>query len=117
MDDDRYKENFAMVRHAIVTLDSLKIHCLLYLTPESPFYKNTPYYTRYGPTWEMGRKIVDQFKTLADSLPYCHFYDAYNEGNHDYTDEDAYDWDHLSGSGAKKFSTRVDSIVRVILNR
>jgi|WetSurMetagenome_2_1015567.scaffolds.fasta_scaffold01606_7 uncharacterized protein (TIGR02171 family) len=116
-EDSRYLENFAMLRDAIVALNDRKVHCLLYLTPESPYYKNTPYYTRYGPTWEMGRQVVAQFKALADSLEYCHFYDAYNEGDHDYTDADAYDWDHLSASGARKFSARVDSVVKAILNR
>jgi hypothetical protein len=47
--------------------------------------------------------------------PYCHFYDANLGGNHDYTNAEASDWDHLCDAGAEKFSRRLDTLIHGIL--
>jgi hypothetical protein len=56
-------------------------------------------------------------KALQDSIPgYFHFYDANGEGNHDYADSEAVDFDHLFPAGARKLSVRLDSVVQAILD-
>ncbi len=60
------------------------VHLVLTLFPQSPAYRSTPYYGKYGPTWAVGRELVAQVKSICDGNPFCHFYDAYQEGNHDY---------------------------------
>ena len=52
---------------------------------------------------------------LESQNPSFHYYDAHNEGNHDYTDSDALDCSHLSYTGALKLSARVDSVLMTIL--
>jgi|WetSurMetagenome_2_1015567.scaffolds.fasta_scaffold00185_22 uncharacterized protein (TIGR02171 family) len=106
-----YTRNMSHLKAFIDTCRGRNIKCLLVVTPESPAYKNTGFFTRYGPSWENGRMVIQDLQTLADTTDNCWFYDAYREGNHDYTDEDAYDMDHLSSLGARKFSARLDSVL------
>jgi uncharacterized protein (TIGR02171 family) len=114
--DEVYTANFNKIKVLAQELALRKIHFLLYLTPESPYYKTTGYYGRYGPSRQTGEAIVSQLKSLQDSIPgYFHFYDANLEGNHDYADSEAINFDHLCPAGARKFSGRLDSMVHVIL--
>jgi hypothetical protein len=93
-----------------------KIHLLLYITPESPYYRFTSWFGVYGPSQVTAQKVITQIEALKDTFPeFFHFYDANNFGNHDYTDEDAYNQDHLCTVGAAKFSHRIDSLVHQIL--
>ncbi len=48
---------------------------------------------------------------LEGTSSYVHFYDAYNFGNHDYTDDEAVNAGHLDAKGAAKLTTRIDSII------
>jgi uncharacterized protein (TIGR02171 family) len=91
------------------------IHLVLVVTPESPYYRSTASYTRYGPTRAEGEKIIAKLDSLSLGNPYCHFYDANLGGDHDYADADARDWDHLSETGAQKMSRRLDSLVHALL--
>jgi hypothetical protein len=83
----------------------------------SPFYKNTPYFTRVGPGWETGRAIVAQLKALETLYPYFHVYDAYQDGNHDYIDAEAAGYDVLCPNGAKKMADRLNTLIESILKR
>ncbi|MEO7424170.1 MAG: formylglycine-generating enzyme family protein [Fibrobacteria bacterium] len=87
------------------------IHLVLTLFPQSPAYRNTPYYGKYGPTWEVGRALVENVKSICAGNPFCHFYDANQEGNHDYPDSMAGNEDHLSFAGARQISHRLDSLI------
>jgi hypothetical protein len=97
-------------------LAAKSIHLVLVVMPESPYYRSTAAYTRYGPTRAEGEKIVAKLDSLTLNNPYCHFYDANLGGNHDYSEIEANDWDHLSETGAKKLSQRLDSLVHALLN-
>jgi uncharacterized protein (TIGR02171 family) len=108
--------NLDSVRALSALLAAKGIHLVLVVMPESPYYRSTAVYTRYGPTRAEGEKIIANLDSLALNNPYCHFYDANLGGNHDYEEGDAHDWDHLSEAGAKKLSQRLDSLVHAILN-
>jgi uncharacterized protein (TIGR02171 family) len=115
--DALYKVNFQKIKSLAQVLAGRNIHFLLYITPESPYYRSTDFYGRSGPTRTVGEEIVSQLKALQDSVPgYFHFYDANLEGNHDYADSEAADFDHLCYVGATKLSRRLDSLVHAILN-
>ncbi len=109
--DPRYLAVLERIKGVARTLSDRKIHLVLVNYPESPAYKQTGWYQRYGPGWDAAREIVKQLKALEDISPYVHFYDAYDFGDHDYTAEDAENWDHLSRQGAVKLSRRLDSLM------
>jgi hypothetical protein len=113
--DSNYIANFNTVAQLAQDLAALKIHFLMINFPESPAYKNTDHYGRDGPSWPTGKAVMAQFQSLGNGNPYFHFYDAYQNGNHDYTDEDASNWNHLCHVGAAKISARLDSLIQGIL--
>jgi uncharacterized protein (TIGR02171 family) len=108
-------ENLDSLRVLAQFLAQKQIHLLMVVTPESPFYRNTAAYTRYGPLRPDGETLVAMLDTMTFNNPYCHFYDANQSGNHDYADSEASDWDHLCDAGARKLSRRLDSLIHVIL--
>jgi hypothetical protein len=117
-DDPQYEINFAVIKDVASLLYSNRVHFLMYITPESPYYKNTNSYGRYGPNWQTAEAIITRIKALQDTFPgYFHFYDANLDGNHDYADSEASDCEHLCGAGAQKLSRRMDSVVTFILSR
>jgi hypothetical protein len=85
--------------------------------PESPGYKNTGHFAMFGPSWSTGRAIVAEMKSLEAVTPYYHFYDAYQFGDHDYTDADAENTNHLCPAGAAKLTGRIDSLLHVFLRQ
>jgi len=117
-DDPQYQTNFAILKDVARLLYANKVHFLLYITPESPYYKNTDSYARYGPSWPTEEAVVARIKALQDTFPgYFHFYDANLDGNHDYADSEASDCEHLCPVGAQKLSRRMDSVVTFILGQ
>jgi uncharacterized protein (TIGR02171 family) len=117
-DDPQYEINFAIIKDVANQLYLKKIHFLMYITPESPYYKNTNSYGRYGPNWQTAQAIITRVRALQDTFPgYFHFYDANLDGNHDYADSDASDCEHLCPVGAQKLSRRMDSLVTFILSQ
>jgi uncharacterized protein (TIGR02171 family) len=115
-DDPQYQENFRQLEDFARLLTAAKIHLIIVNCPNSPAYKDTPYYQRYGPGQATARAIVAQMRGLEAISPYVHFYDAHNFGDHDYGDEDARNWNHLSARGATKLSDRLDSLIRTFRN-
>jgi uncharacterized protein (TIGR02171 family) len=117
IDDPQYAVNFSIIKNMAHQLYEKKIHFLLYLTPESPAFKNTNSFGKYGPNWKTADTVITKIKALQDTFPgYFHFYDAYRNGNHDYADSEASDCEHLCAAGARKLSQRLDSVVTSILN-
>jgi hypothetical protein len=118
VDDPRYRKDFAVVKDLARQCALRKIHFLMYITPETPYYRGTESYGIYGPGRETARAIIGQLTALQDTFPpYVHFYDANQYGFHDYGDSEAVDFDHLCKAGARKFSARMDSVVHSILGQ
>ena len=115
--DSNYSKNLSALNILIQQLAAPNIHLLMINFPESPAYKNTDHFARYGPSWATGRAVVEQLKSLETRYSNFHFYDAYNDGNHDYSDEDAGNWNHLNPRGAAKLTKRLDSLIQTILAR
>ena len=112
-----YRQNFATLTGLIERCASRDIEVLAINFPQSPSYRNTDHYMRYGPSWETARAVIEQLDSLEQAYPNFHLYDAYNFGEHDYTDQEALNWNHLSAAGAAKFTGRLDTLIQVILRR
>ena len=115
--DTNFQNNFNALTQLANDLSALKIHLLLVLFPFSPYYANTGYFAAGGPSSATGDTIITIFKSLETNNPYFHFYDAYKNGNNDYTDQDAGDYDHLCTIGAAKLTMRLDSLIHQILGK
>jgi uncharacterized protein (TIGR02171 family) len=115
--DTNFRNNIELLKSIIQDLSARKVHLLVINFPESPYYRTTDHYTRFGPSWETGKAMIEQVKALESVYPYFHVYDAYNDGNHDYTDADARDENHLCPTGAAKLSARLDSLIKTIFDK
>jgi hypothetical protein len=113
--DTNFIQNYAAIENLVWDLKDVNVHLLMINFPESPAYKNTCHYTRYGPSWTTGKEVKKRLQSLATIHSNFHFYDAYNDGNHDYSDADALNYNHLSSLGAAKLSARIDSLLQTIL--
>jgi len=82
----------------------------LVVFPQSPNYRNTKYYGKYGPTRVLAKSLLASLQTQCEANPLCRFYDAHLDGKHDFDSTDFADEDHLSPSGAIKLSHRLDSL-------
>jgi len=110
-----YQSNLNSLIAIIQALSAHQIHLLAISFPESPYYRNFNLYGRYGPSLQTGQKVIAQLDSLQQVYPYFHVYDAHLGGNHDYTDADAHDYDHLCPTGADKLSGRLGPIIDSIL--
>jgi formylglycine-generating enzyme required for sulfatase activity len=109
-ENDTIQRNFSIFKTLADTLASHGIHLLVIEFPESPAYKQTSMIGRLGPSRTTYAKIVSWLRAIEQANPYFHFYDANMDGNHDYSDAEALDCNHLGYLGARKLSMRIDSL-------
>jgi formylglycine-generating enzyme required for sulfatase activity len=117
IDDSSYLARFAAFKKLIQEISARNIHLLVINFPQSPHFRNTPYYSRFGPDRETGRAVIAQLKALESIYPFFHVYDANCDGNHDYTDDEATDYDRLCPVGAAKLTGRINTLIDSIMAR
>jgi uncharacterized protein (TIGR02171 family) len=113
--DSNYLNNLRTLRDLAGDCAARNIHLVMLNTPISPFYKNQQYYGYFGPSRETALQIIDDLRKLEQNNHYFHLYDANLDGNHDYSNADAWDFIHLSYQGAQKITARVDSLIHIYL--
>jgi len=109
-----FTRNMAVMDSLAELLGQRGIHLLLVNCPQSPAYRSTIYAGRYGPTWPMYHAILARFRGLETRNRHFHFYDAHQDGNHGYAEDEAANCDHLAIRGSRKLGHRLDSILTVI---
>ena len=115
INDSSYKAQFESLIKIIQAVSAHNVHLLVINFPVSPYYKNTPYFTRLGPDWGNGRAVIAQLKALESIYPYFHVFDANLDGNHGYTDVDATSYDRLCPNGAAKLTGRLNTLINSIM--
>ncbi|MFW5959719.1 MAG: SUMF1/EgtB/PvdO family nonheme iron enzyme [Chitinivibrionales bacterium] len=108
--------NLAILEKTAEMCRDAGVHLIVVKTPQNPLYKETDYAGRYGPSNAVYDSLTGWLQGLSGTNPYFHFYDAHKNGEHDYTDNEAFDSNHLNATGAKKLSSRIDSIMTEILD-
>ncbi|MDY3922612.1 MAG: hypothetical protein SOZ02_10700, partial [Hallerella porci] len=69
---------------------------------------------RYGPQRSVAKKRIAWLDSIAKVKPNFILMDENKMGDHDYTDEMALDYDHLSYLGANQVTTRLDSVLKTL---
>ena len=82
--------------------------------PMSPNYKNTGSYGRHGMLRSHAQKLIEEIKTWAEGKSNFVIFDQNKFGDHDYPSSMSYDVDHLNRDGAKRFTTRLDSLLKTV---
>lgn len=105
-DDYKVGENFARFQHIIDMANAAGIKIIALNYPVHPGYGKTNMVGPYGPSSATAKKVLDRVASMGVVLM-----DENNWGNHDYTDEMAYNHDHLSYLGAIQLTHRLDSLL------
>jgi hypothetical protein len=108
-------QNLEVFKKIAEELASRQIHLLVLNPPLSPRYKSQDYYGPWGPSKQTAQSILDTLKFFEVENPYFHFYDANLSGEHDYSDGEAYDFNHLNRKGAEKLTLRLTGLFKNIL--
>jgi len=82
--------------------------------PQSPAYKETGSYGRYGIRRSIAIEMIDSLRVIENKYSRFHLMDENKGGDHDYTDAMALDYDHLSALGAVQLTVRLDSLLKII---
>jgi hypothetical protein len=109
--------NWQLVQDLVDQCGKQGVDLLFVVFPFNPKYGSTNIFNYLGTSQTTARAVIQKFIDCAANNPRFHFYDANNYGNHDYTDDDAYDQIHLCDHGAKKLSIRIDSLMHAIVSK
>ncbi len=114
-EDSVIQNNILLIKNFASLLAKRKTHYLVINFPENPKYRQTSMIGCIGPSRTTYAKLTEWLRSLEKQNAYFHFYDANKDGEHDYTEAEALDCNHLNSLGAKKLSARVDSLCAVYL--
>ena len=104
-----YNENYSAFKKIVNTARTLGIKVIVTVYPQHPDYAKTGAFGVYGPRRSYAMDIIDSVKKLDVIL-----FDENKFGAHDYTDDMAYNVDHLGALGAKQFTQRLDILLSSI---
>ena len=82
--------------------------------PQNPRYKESGAFGRYGMRRSMAMSLIDQFQKYETEYSNFRFFDENKMGDHDYTDDEALDTDHLCYKAAPKITSRLDSLLKTL---
>lgn len=107
-----YRTAFDSLCAVIIRCLDSGIKVVVTIFPQSPKYLETGAFGRHGMRKSLARQSINRLKQMAENNPDFEVFDEYNYGDHDYEDEMAMNWDHMSAAGAKRFSQRLDSLLQ-----
>ena len=84
------------------------------IAPQNPRYKETGAFGFYGLLRSEAPALIQEIADISQTYPNFILMDENKMGDHDYTDEMAYNTDHLSYLGAEKLTFRLDSLIRTL---
>ena len=79
--------------------------------PQSPQYRKTGAFGRYGMRRSLAEKTIARLDSLAEEYPNFKFVDENKMGKHKYEDSQAENSDHLCSTGARDFSRHLDTLL------
>jgi hypothetical protein len=115
IDDPVVRANIALLDELIDSAAARNVVVLAVNYPQNPGYRETDMVGRAGPNRTTYLLLVEVLNGLEQRYDNFHFYDANNLGNHDYTDKEARDMNHLNPRGGRKLASRVDSLLQIYL--
>ncbi len=106
-----FEASFNHLEKLIETSEEHGIYVIGVVFPQSPKYKDTGSFGKYGILRSEAPALLQRIQQLETQYPNFVFVDENKMGDHDYTDEMAYNEDHLASLGAKQLTARLDSIL------
>lgn len=106
-----YVANFDNIVEIVEIAANRGINVVGVVFPQSPGYKNTGAFGRYGLRRSDAERILKELQDLDKNYGNFKFMDENKMGNHDYPDSMAVNRDHLRVSAAPVMTARIDSVL------
>lgn len=111
---EKYNQNFNTLVEMIKECQQRNIIFIGIITPQSPHYKETGSFGKYGILRSQAPELIQSIAKLSSTYSNFILVDENKMGNHDYTDDMASDCDHLAAKGAIQLTSRIDSLIRTL---
>lgn len=107
-----YEDNFNDLKAIIEKSAERGIKVVGVVFPQSPGYKNTGAFGRYGLRRSDAKKILQELADLENEYGNFKFLDENKMGDHDYPDSLAINRDHLQNKAAKIMTPRIEAVLQ-----
>jgi len=107
-------DNLVEMENLIKQASEKNIYVIGIIFPQAPQYKETGALGVYGLQRSIAKRKIAYLDSLAKSNRYFILMDENKMGNHDYSDKMAHNRDHLSSSGARRMTVRLDSVLKTL---
>ena len=111
LDSPLLKRNLKTFEDMVQKARARGITVIVTVLPQNPGYAKTGTFGIYGPRRSYAMEIINEIGKLDVIM-----FDENKFGEHDYTSEMAYNTDHLSALGAKRYTHRLDSLLATLEN-
>lgn len=108
-DSDKVQGALAAFESIKRMADSSGVKVIAAITPRNPGYRDTEYFCYFGPKKDVAHKLIDDVEKMGIVI-----FDENKDGLHDYTEEMAFNTNHVSYLGAAQFSVRLDSLLATL---
>ena len=109
---DRYKKNLDALKRLLKLAQEFDVKVVGIVFPQSPGYKKTGSFGRYGIRRSEADSLLQELKDLEKVYDNFRFMDENKMGDHDYPDSLAHNYDHLMNEAAPQLTRRIDSVFR-----
>ena len=120
-DSTYFDDRMYLIENSLEALKSIiemslnrNIYVVGMIFPQNPRFKETGAFGRYGMRRSLADSLIKQFKEYEKVYSNFILFDENKMGNHDYSDDEAVDSDHLCYNGSHKITTRLDSVLRTL---
>ena len=113
-DFQNYNTNFNTLVNIIKMCKEANIVLIGVITPQNPRYKETEFFGKYGVSRNDAPARIQEIADLQDTYPNFILMDENKMGDHDYTDDMAYDRDHLAEKGAEQLTSRINALIQTL---
>lgn len=109
-----YSSNFNLLIDMIEKCAQKNIIFIGVITPQNPKFKDTGAFGVHGLRRSEAPALIQEIADISKQYPNFILMDENKMGEHDYTDEMAFDNNHLSELGAKQLTHRLDSLIQTL---
>lgn len=109
-----YSSNFNLLIDMIEKCAQKNIIFIGVITPQNPKFKDTGAFGVHGLRRSEASALIQEIADISKQYPNFILMDENKMGEHDYTDEMAFDNNHLSELGAKQLTHRLGSLIQTL---
>lgn len=107
-----YYTNFNVLQEILMEALTRNIKVIGVIFPQNPAYKNTGAFGYHGLLRSQAPALIEEIANLSNIYPNFILVDENKMGDHEYTDDMAFDNDHLADKGAIHFTHKLDSLLK-----